>query len=449
MLSQRRIRGRDRSRDRSRDRDRGIRISALMVCLATAVGAWPGAAVGGEKKVKPATAREVRAAAGASLKLARKLCRALPDRDLFFSPTSISFALAMTHAGARGATARQLERLLGPRSPRLHQAQAKLLAELKALGGKGGQATLLLANALWAQLGQPFLPAFTRLLATRYGAKLQRLDLAGRPEQARETINAWVLRNTANKIDDLVPAGLLDAQARMVLTNAVYFKGSWRAAFPKRATHDQPFRLRGGGRVKVPMMHHTESFRYRGTRAFQALELPYKGGRTSMLILLPRRVGRTSAVERYLEPRRLARLLRSMPRRKVKVSLPRFSAKHSLELTKLLQRLGVKDAFGERANLSGMDGTRRLYLIAVLHKALVEVNEEGTVAAAATGEMGGELEGEHEPEPPSFTADRPFVYLIRDSRTGAVLFVGRLMRPAGATLPPAGKRPKLRPRTMD
>jgi len=423
-----------------------VRIIAIAACIAAVGGAWPRAAAGAGQTAKPATAREVRAAAGASLKLARKLCRALPGRDLFFSPASISLALAMTHAGARGATARQLEGLLGPRPPRLHQAHAGLLAQLGALG-QGGQATLLLANALWAQLGKPFLPAFTSLVKTRYGAGLRRLDLSGDPERARAVINAWALRSTANKIGDLVPAGTLNAQSRLVLTSAVYFKGDWRLAFPKKATRDQPFRLAGGQRVKVPLMHLTGSFRYRGTRAFQALELPYKGGRVSMLILLPRRVGRTAAVERHLEPRRLARLLRSMPRRKVEVFLPRFSASHDLALTALLQRLGVKDAFSARADLSGMDGTRLLFLKEVLHRALVEVNEEGTEAAAATSVFSEAMEGEHEPAPPRFRADRPFVYLIRDSRTGAVLFVGRLMRPAGAALPPA--RRGLRPRTMD
>ena len=427
----------------------GVLLAALF--FTARAGVVPAAAAG--QPGKPATKPEVRAAAAAGLKLARTICRKLPARDLFFSPTSISLALAMTHAGARGATARELQRLLGPRPPRLHPAQAGLLAELKALG-RGGGPTLMLANALWVQRGKPFLEAFTRLVTGGYGAELRRLDLAGSPDKASATINAWIQQSTGGKIGDLVPAALLNAQSRLVLTNAVYFKGAWRTEFPKRATREQPFRLDGGGRVKVPLMHLTGSFRYRQLGGLQALELPYKGGRASMLILLPRRVGRTATAERYLEPRRLARLLRSMPRRKVEVFLPRFTASHDLELTELLQRLGVKRVFGDKADLSGMDGTRWLFLSAALHRALVEVNEEGTEAAAASAIFGEAMEGEHEPDPPRFRADRPFVYLIRDRRTGAVLFLGRLMQPAGAALPPVRRqgprqRQRLRPRTMD
>jgi serpin B len=184
-------------------------------------------------------------------------------------------------------------------------------------------------------------------------------------------------------------------------------------------------------------MKVTASLRYRGTRAFQALELPYKGGQASMVILLPRMVGRLGAVERYLQPRRLQGLLRSMPRRKVVVHLPRFTIDRRLALTGKLKALGIKAAFSNRADLSGMDGTRLLYLSAALHRAWVEVNEEGTEAAVATAVFSEMLEGESEPEPPEFIADRPFLFLIRDRATGCVLFMGRLMNPGGEALPRA------------
>lgn len=354
------------------------------------------------------------------------------DGNLFFSPASISWALGMTHAGAREATARQMARLLGLRLPaaRLHQAHQRLLAALRSKGKSGVE--LAVANALWGQRGHPFLPGYRELIKASYGGQLEQVDFKKDPVGARATINSWVSKKTRGKIDGLLPEGNLDPLTRLVLANAVYFKGIWTFTFPKKDTRDEPFRLGAGRRVTVPLMRLTGSFRYQGNRAFQVLELPYRGGELGMVILLPRKVGRFATVERYLQPAPLRRLLRGLPRRKVRVQLPRFSISQPLELTSLLKGLGMRDAFTSgRADLSGMDSTRELYLSATLHRAWVEVNEEGTEAAAATAVIHA-AEGESEHDPPLFRADRPFLFLIRHRPTGAVLFVGRLSNPGGA-----------------
>jgi serpin B len=377
---------------------------------------------------------DLRSIVDGSAGLGSRLYGVLRNRDgnLFFSPASISWALAMTHAGARGATARQMARLLGLRLPatRLDQAHRRLLAALRGKG-KGG-VELAVANALWGQRGRPFLPAFRSQVAASHDGHLEQLDFEKDPAGARATINSWVRKRTRGKIDGLLAEGSLNQLTRLVLTNAVYFKGVWTFTFPAADTRDEPFRLGGGRQVTVPLMRLTESFRYRGNRVFQVLELPYRGGTCGMVILLPRQVGRLGVVERYLRPAVLRRLLRGLPRREVQVQLPRFSISEQLELTALLKAMGMRDAFvSGRADLSGMDGTRELYLWAALHRAWVEVNEEGTEAAAATAVIGGELEGESEPDPPLFRADRPFLFLIRHRATGAILFVGRLSNPGG------------------
>jgi serpin B len=377
--------------------------------------------------------------------------------NLFFSPASISIAMAMTWGGARGETARQMARAMSFRLPakRTHASYKNLLAALRSssntAGARGGM-QLKVANALWGQSGHPFLAPYLKLVRDSYDGGLEQVDFRSPDgaDRARDAINAWVRRRTAGKISELVSSGLLKPRTRLVLTNAVYFKGTWKTIFPGRATQKRSFRLVDGGRVKAPLMKVTASFRYRGTRAFQALELPYKGGRTSMVILLPRRVGSLGAVERYLQPRRLRGLLRSMPRRKVVVHLPRFSIDHSLDLTGKLKALGIKAAFSDRADFSAMDGTRLLYLSAALHRAWVEVNEEGTEAAAATAVFSEMLEGESEPAPPEFIADRPFLFLIRDRATGCVLFMGRLMNPGGEIESKKSKRsrPAVPPRIL-
>ena len=379
--------------------------------------------------------RDLRSIVDASAGFSARLYNKLRGRDgnLFFSPASISWALTMTHAGARGATARQMARVLGLRLPaaRLHRAHQRLLGALHGKGKTGVE--LAVANSVWGQRGHPFLPGYLKLIQTSYDGQLQQVDFEKDPDSARAAINGWVSRKTRGKIQGLLPEGSLNPLTRMVLANAVYFKGGWTLAFPRKATREQPFRIGAGRQVLAPMMRQTGSFRYRGNRAFQVLELPYKGGDFGMVVLLPRKVGHLAAARRYLQPTALRRLLRGLPRRKVRVHLPRFSMSQPLELTPLLKALGMRDAFApKRADLSGMDGTRELYLWAVLHKAWVEVNEKGTEAAAATAAFGGMLEGESEPDPPLFRADRPFLFLIRHHPTGSVLFMGRLSNPGGA-----------------
>lgn len=378
-----------------------------------------------------------------SLGLAQALYQRLRGgtRNLVFSPVSITAAMALAHGGARGNTASQMARVLGFRLPpaRLHPAHGRLLAALRAAEREG--VTLSVANALWGQRGHPFLPAYLELAGKTYGGKLEQLDFVKQPQQARQAINSWVSSRTRGKITDIIPPGLFDEMTRLVLTNAVYFNGQWKAKFPRSATRPQPFMLGGNRRVETPLMNVTSSFRYRGTRTFQVLELPYRGGGVSMVVLLPRRVGQLRAVEPYLHPARLRRLLRSMPRRQVEVYLPRFQISSGVALAQKLQAMGMTDAFANRADFSGADGTRLLFLQAVLHKAWVEVNEKGTEAAAATAITLGALEGESEPPRPIFRADRPFLFLIREARTGCVLFLGRLLEPDGPALAPRPSRP--------
>jgi len=390
----------------------------------------------------PNPSRDVGAIVDASLMLARKICGRLPGRDLFFSPASISVALAMVHAGARGATARQLAQVLAPGlpPPRMHPAHKQLLSTLN--GAARGKVQLDLASALWGQTGHTFDPSFVELIRSSYSGGLEQVDFA--QPSAAATINRWVRTKTRGMIVGLIP-GTLDEQTRLMLTSAVYFKGAWQTRFPDATTRDAPFNLAGGKRLKVPMMHVTASLRYRRIGALEVLELPYRGGQLSMLILLPRAVGRTASIESYLDPARLRALVRSLPRREVEVFFPRFSATLDLPLMDLLRAMGIKDAFTSGANFSGMDGTRQLFLTAALHRARVEVNEEGTEAAAVTAFQMEAMEGESHPRPPVSRADRPFVYLIRERRSGSVLFVGRLMQPPGALLGPE----PLKPRTMD
>jgi len=352
--------------------------------------------------------------------------RANAGKNIFFSPYSISTALAMTYGGARGRTATQMARALRFSLPqaRLHPAMGALIRDLNAPERKEHY-ELAVANRLYGQQGYRFLPEFLKLTERSYGAPLEQV---GFPEPGRRMINAWVEEQTKEKIKNLIPKREMLAGAVLVLTNAIYFKGDWASQFKKAETRDAPFKLAGGKEVTVPLMRQTAEFGYDEHAELQVLELPYVGEELSMVILLPVSARVMARMERSLDAEQLAGWLGRLHKQKVQVYLPRFKlAPPTINLVEKFRELGMTDAFGGGADFSGMDGEGGLSISLILHKAYVDVNEEGTEAAAATavvmtkGNGGG---------PPVFRADRPFIFLIRDVKSGAILFMGRVMNPA-------------------
>jgi serpin B len=349
------------------------------------------------------------------------------NRNLFLSPESISTALAMTYGGARGETAEEMAKALrfGLPSDKLHPAFGALVRELNGDGKKRAY-QLNVANALWGQKGEGFKEDFFTLSKENYGAGLRQVDFAGTAEAARREINAWVEKQTNDKIKDLLPPGVIDALTKLVLTNAVYFKGDWHSQFKKDQTRDEVFR--GGSDAKVPMMHQTTKFKYLDAGELQVLEMPYAGKELSMVVLLPKKVDTLADLERSLSADKLAGWLDRLREQEVIVSLPKFKATSEFALKGALEALGMKKAFQmPGADFSGINGKDDLYITAVVHKAYVDVNEEGTEAAAATGVVVGVRSAPA--AKPEFRADHPFVFLIRDTRNDSVLFLGRLVEP--------------------
>jgi serpin B len=382
------------------------------------------------KRAEPvkATPADVAAAVEGNTAFALKMYKEVRTQEgnLFLSPYSISTALAMTYAGARGETATEMARTLHFTlgQEKLHPALAKLAGQLKGEGKKRGY-ELKIANALWGQHGYAFLPEFLELNRTVYGAGFKKVDFLQDTEEARKTINAWAEKETEGKIKDLLQRGVLNRDTRLVLTNAIYFKAAWQRQFDKAQTRVEVFRGAAGREIKVPMMHQTSDFRYFADDTLQVLELPYKGREVSLVVLLPRRTDGLFELEGRLTGANLKRWLGGLRQATVHVILPRFETTSELTLTKLLSAMGMPRAFtSSMADFSGMDGTDRLFLQAAVHKAFVQVNEVGTEAAAATAVAAAD-----ESEPQSFRADHPFLFLIRDNRSGSVLFLGRLVEP--------------------
>ena len=351
--------------------------------------------------------------------------------NLFFSPQSISTALAMTYAGARGETAAEMARTMHFSLPqdRLSAGYAELLRALHGPGGTQGY-RLSIANRLWGQRGTPFLESFVTVTRRDYGAELGLADFATNAEGARGEINAWVAKETEQKITDLIPAGLLGPDTRLVLANAIYFRGDWARQFEKSATRDQPFHASGGTTVDVPLMFAKLAAGYGAPAdaALKVVELPYKGNDLSMLVLLPDAADGLAAMEAKLTAENVRRWTTGLGRRDVLVYLPRFSVESAFGLASTLSAMGMPLAFSERADFSGMNGKHDLSISAVQHKARVDVDEQGTEAAAATGVAVG-VRAVRPEEPPTFRADHPFVFLIRHDPTGAILFLGRVTNP--------------------
>ncbi len=349
------------------------------------------------------------------------------DSNVFFSPYSVSSALAMVYAGARGETEKQMADVLGfavPQEP-THAAFNKLDTALS--DAAGDDATLLLANALWPQTGEEFEQGFLDTLGSQYGAALWPLAFGGDPEGARKTINDWADANTQGRIKDLLPPRSLDGPTPLVLTNAVYFLADWKHQFDKAVTKDQPFHRLDGSDVQAPMMRQTEDFGYADGDGWKALAMPYRGDRLEMLAVLPV-FERFDEIEARLEDV-LAEADASRHKAEVIVAFPRFEmTTPTIRLRDQLRALGMTDAFDEQAaDFTGALAGGGFWIDDVYHKAYVRVDEKGTEAAAATAVA---TKCAAAPGAPlSFIADHPFVFLIRDTKTKTILFLGRVMDP--------------------
>jgi serpin B len=351
--------------------------------------------------------------------------------NLFLSPASISTALAMTYAGARGETATQmaaaLDYTLDPST--LAGDFGSLIADLNSAGQ--GNYSLSVADALWGQQGFSFLAPYLNLVQANYGGGLHQVDFQYATEAARQTINNWVAQQTNNKIQNLIPQGALDSLTRLVLTNAIYFKGQWATPFNSSLTQNANFTLASGGQVQVPTMHNTASFRYMQSDGYQVLELPYAGGRLAMDVLLPT-AGGSAGLDVSQLPANLSSWLQGLAPQRVAVSLPKFQiTTPAIDLTQSLESLGMTDAFSPTAaNFSGMANLQQLYISSVFHKAFVDVNEAGTEAAAATAVIVEPICIVMPFTPPVvFNADHSFLFLIRDTQSGSVLFMGQVADP--------------------
>ena len=368
-----------------------------------------------------------------ALQLYQQLSR--QEGNLFYSPYSISVALGMTYAGARGATERQMARAMNFYLPSDELAAAfASLDQTLATRGQGARGTkgqpfrLNIANALWGQTGERFLPSYLDLLQRNYGAGVQQVNFA-QPEAARGTINDWVSRETQQKITDLIAPGVLTPTTRLVLTNAIYFNAAWDHPFEKANTKPGPFTLLNGRKITADMMHGNLSAGYAAGDDWQAVDLPYQGRQLSMTLLLPA-AGRFKSLERALTAAQVEVICTYLRPTELALTMPKFKYESTFSLGRTLAALGMREAFTPRADFSGMNGRRDLFIGEVVHKALVEVDEEGTEAAAATAVVMRTTA-----LPPSrrieVVIDRPFLFVIRDAPTGVVLFVGRVVEPKG------------------
>jgi len=348
------------------------------------------------------------------------------EGNLFFSPYSIASALAITYEGARGTTADEIRAVL--HLPTNETLRREGFADLNAaLNSGSGNYTLRTANALWAEETHSFLPEYIETAARWYGANATGLDFIENPGGSREMINHWVEEKTEDRIRDLLPPGSIGPLTRLVITNAIYFKGTWVEQFDPAKTTEEEFRVSPNETVTVPMMHGNAVYPYTETGTLQVLEMPYAHGNETelaMLVLLPKDDNLTAA-EEALDTERLARLRESLVSQNVRVSFPKFTLETEYSLPPTLAAMGMPTAFTDGADLSGMDGTRDLFITGVFHKAFVEVNEEGTEAAAATGVVaGGGVT-------PRFQADHPFIFLVIEKDHGTILFMGRVVNPEG------------------
>ncbi|XP_073704117.1 leukocyte elastase inhibitor-like [Garra rufa] len=378
-----------------------------------------------------------------SLNLFKKINEGDASKNVFYSPISISSALAMVSLGAKGNTAAQMFKVLGFNNPaqpapgqqteeQIHSSFNQLMSELNK---PGVPYALSLANRLYGEQSYQFVEKFLNDAKRYYEAGLEKVDFIKESDAVRVDINKWVEKNTQEKIKNLLPNGSINALTRLVLVNAIYFKGNWEKKFPKDATVDGQFKLNKTQTKPVKMMQKTSTFPLASIPEMdsQVLELPYVGKNLSMLIILPNEIqDETTGLQKLEKALTYEKLMEwtkpeVMHQEVVQVSLPRFKMEETYDMKSLLIRMGMEDVFDEmKVNLSGMSPNNDLVLTKVIHKAFVEVNEEGTEAAAATGVVSRLMCFRI---PLVFNADHPFLFFIRHNPTKSILFYGRYCSP--------------------
>ncbi|UCG54613.1 MAG: serpin family protein [Dehalococcoidia bacterium] len=377
---------------------------------------------------------EIKSLVDGNSAFALDLFQKLIDRDenLFYSPYSISLALAMTYAGASGQTAQEMANTLHfyLNQDKLHSAFNWLDIELVKRGegasGKDEEGFRLnIVNAIWGQENYRFLDAFLDVLAENYGAGLRILDFIKSTEVARNTINEWISQQTEGRIEELIPQGAIDAATRLVLTNAIYFNAAWMYPFDEENTVDRVFYLLNDDTVSIPMMNQTEFLNYVQGDNYQAVELPYDGNELSMFLLMPDKDSFTS-FEESIDSELINNIIDELTTKQVVLSMPKFEFKSEIGLKQILAEMGMPTAFSGMADFSGMTKGRDLFIDDVLHEAFVSVDEAGTEAAAATAVIMKLTAAE---ETVTMSLDHPFIFLIRDMKTDTVLFVGRVLNP--------------------
>ena len=351
------------------------------------------------------------------------------EGNIFFSPYSISTALAMVYDGARGKTADEIQSVFHfPTDGDLRKSS--FAAIHNQLNKADAKYKLNIANALWAQNDYKFLNDYLTTVQQYYAGKATNVDFKNSTEEARQTINKWVESKTNNKIKDLFPQGSLNNMTRLVLTNAIYFKGTWITQFEKSQTKDDDFRVSSADTIKVQMMRRTDKnskFNYTEDDNIQILEMPYEGDKLSMMVLLPKNDS-LSSLESSLSLEKINDWRNKLQEQRVYVFMPKFTFDTKYSMDKTLEKIGMPTAFTSNADFSGMDGTQNLFIQKVIHQAFVNVNEEGTEAVAATG-VSMVTKSAMPQQSIIFRADHPFIFIIQDKDNGNILFLGRVVNP--------------------
>jgi len=349
--------------------------------------------------------------------------------NVFFSPFSISTALAMTYAGADSNTATEMQKAMHfeKNKPMFHSAYGDYLQQLDQ--NAKGNIKWRVANKLWGDADYVFNADYVDLLEEAYHSPLEKVNYVSAPEWSRQEINTWVADKTEQRIKDLIPEGSITVDTKLVLTNAIYFKGDWLYKFDKKKTKEKKFVLADGNSIKTPFMHFEGAFHITQTENYKMIRLPYKGEKQSMIVVLPNKTDNLASIERAMNTSLFEPLYQEyLPH--VELALPKFKLTIPLGLNAPLQNLGIKTAFTNQANFSKMSPSNNLMISDVVHKAFIEIDEEGTEAAAATAVV-MVLTSTNQPaiKPLEFKADRPFLFYIIDDETKAILFMGRLMEP--------------------